>query len=171
MGNLKLLSKGKLVVSACDGTKSLASANTVFKHCINGPGVNLTGDQGKSKPTDATEIRIWKVIKNDLTFVQMFGSIGNDLDKMCLTEHQIKTFCKDFPNYLCPEGGFTEFLFKIGYQFFIAEVHSLGNNQLDVHKYHFGYDHTSSRGKIFPHYIVVPVLNLRRTKRFFRRPF
>lgn len=48
-----------------------------------------------------------------LTFAKIFTSFRGDLDKLCLTQHQIKAFCKKHANWLRTNGYATFFLFKV----------------------------------------------------------
>ena len=92
----------------------------------------------------------------DATFAQMFGSLKADLDKLCLTQHQIKTFCEKHQNLLRADGYGTFFLFKGEGQFFVADVR-VRSDGLRVYVYRFGYDfvwHAGGR-----HRVVVPQLS------------
>jgi hypothetical protein len=118
---LKLLSKGKsIIIDACDGTETLATAQEIFMSGIDSDFKNW----GTNKPgiaTTETAVEVHEMVK-DTTFAQMFGSLGTDLDRLCLTQHQIKTFCKKHPNWLRADGYATFFLFKVDNQFFVAYV-------------------------------------------------
>ncbi|MCR4279879.1 MAG: hypothetical protein NUV82_00430 [Candidatus Komeilibacteria bacterium] len=52
----------------------------------------------------------------------MFGSLGADLDRLCLTQHQIKKLCKKHANWLRADGYGTFFLFKVEDRYFVARV-------------------------------------------------
>ena len=60
--------------------------------------------------------------KKNATLEEIFGLLGTDLDKLCLTQAQIKNFCKKYPKWLCKNGDPTFFLFKIENQFFVVYV-------------------------------------------------
>ena len=117
----RLLSKGEcIIIDACDGKEILADAKDVFKSGIDSNFKNW--DLNKTdKDTEETAVQVHKIVK-DPTFVQMFGSLGTDLDKLCLTQSQIKNFCKKHSNWLRTDGYATFFLFKVGDQFFVADV-------------------------------------------------
>lgn len=118
---LKLISKGEsVIIEKCDGTETLAEAREVFKSGIDSDfknwGLNESGNE-----TEVTAVQVHEITK-DSTFAQMFGSLGADLDKLCLTQHQIKSFCKNHSNWLRQGGYGTFFLFKDGENFFVASV-------------------------------------------------
>lgn len=123
---LKLISGIEtLVLDACDGKETLAGAKDVFKSGIDDDFKNW----GLNKPSVATEktpVEVHELVK-DATFAQMFGSLGTDLDKLCLTQSQIKNFCKKHSKWLRTDGYATFFLFKEGDQFFVAYVHVISD--------------------------------------------
>ncbi|NTV22603.1 MAG: hypothetical protein HGB03_03520 [Candidatus Yonathbacteria bacterium] len=117
---LRLISKGEtIVIDVCDGSETLATAKEVFPG-IDGDfknwGTNKAGIATKEQVVDVHEL------VKDATFAQMFGSLGTDLDKLCLTQAQIKNFCKKHFNWLRTDGYPTFFLFKVEDQFFVAYV-------------------------------------------------
>lgn len=119
---LKLLSKGEsVIIDACDGIETLANANETFKSGIDNDfknwGLNKSGDA-----TEETAVAVHEMVQ-DATFTKMFTSFGSDLDKLCLTQHQIKAFCKKHANWLRTNGYAIFFLFKVEDQFFVAHVH------------------------------------------------
>jgi hypothetical protein len=119
---LSLLSGAEtLMLDALDGKETLATAKEVFLSGIDGDfknwGTNKAGIATKEQVVDVHEL-----VKN-ATFAQMFGSLGADLDKLCLTQAQIKNFCKKHSNWLRKDGYATFFLFKVEDQFFVALVY------------------------------------------------
>jgi len=127
---LKLLSSDTpIIISACDGTHTLAKAKNVFKSYISSD----FKDWGLNKPgkrTEETAVEVHEMVK-DATFAQMFGSLGADLDKLCLTQHQIEIFCEDHSGWLRIDGYTTFFLFKEDERFFVAGV-GVGSGGLGV---------------------------------------
>jgi len=151
---LKLLSKGEsIVIDACDGSETITDAKEVFKSYIDSNfknwGINKPG-----KATEETAVAVHEMVK-DATFAQIFGSLGTDLDKLCLTQHQIKNFCKKHSNWLRAGGYATFFLFKAEDQFFVAYV-SVDSGGLDVRVSRL------ERGPVwlakYAHRVVVPQL-------------
>lgn len=128
---LKLLSgTEKITIDACDGTETIANAKEVFPSGIDGK-FNNWGTNKPSVSTKETEVQVYEMVDN-AKFARMFSSLGTNLDKLCLTQAQIKNFCKKHCNWLRQEGYSTFFLFKVEDQFFVANVRvsSVGLNVL-----------------------------------------
>ena len=118
---LRLLSgSAVIIIASCDGTKTLAQAKKTFPSGIDFDFKNWKLDK-QGLATEETSVQVYELAK-DASFAQMFGSQGADLDKLCLTQHQIKTFCEEYPNWLRTDGHGTFFLFKEDEQFFVARV-------------------------------------------------
>lgn len=127
---LKCLSSGKpIIIPACDGSHTLASAKKVFKSYIDSDFKNWGLDK-RSLATKETAVEVYEIIKNE-TFAQMLGSLGTDINKRCLTQHQIEIFCEKHFKWLCSNASATLFLFKKEDQFFVARV-SVSSDGLDV---------------------------------------
>lgn len=151
---LRLISKGEtIIIDACDGSETLANANDVFKSGIDSDFKNW-GTNKSGNATEDTAVQVREMVQ-DATFAQMFGSLGTDLDKLCLTQSQIKNFCKKHSNWLRSDGYATFFLFKVDEQFFVAYVfvHSDG---LNVHVDRFENDDVWHAR--YAHRVVVPQL-------------
>ncbi|MFA5095514.1 MAG: hypothetical protein WC447_02565 [Candidatus Paceibacterota bacterium] len=116
----RLFETETIIIDACDGSEILATANEIFKSGIDSDFKNWNTDKS-GKATKETAVAVHEMVK-DATFAQIFGSLGTDLDKLCLTQHQIKMFCKKYSNRLRPDGYATFFLFKVEDQFFVACV-------------------------------------------------
>lgn len=135
----RLLSRGEsIIIADCDGQETLANAKDVFKSYID-DGFKNWKINNKSVATEETPVEVRELVK-DATFVQMFGSLGTDLDKLCLTQHQIKMFCKKHSNWLRTDGYATFFLFKENNQFFVARVY-VESGGLSVSVDHLGDDY------------------------------
>ncbi len=117
---LQLLSKNEsIVIDACDGTETLANAKEVFQgidHELKNWSINKLCIATKEQVVD-----VYQLVE-DANFEEMFSSIGAELDKLCLTQHQIKSFCKKHRIWLRTYPYATFFLFKEERQFFIADV-------------------------------------------------
>jgi len=99
-----------LFFSACDGSETIADAHDVFKSGIGGE--DLSGLSGHSKATRKTHAEVYKLLKN-ATLKEMFTFLSpSDLGVLCLTGHQIKTFCKEHRAWLCAAGYGMFFLTK-----------------------------------------------------------
>lgn len=149
----KRLSKG-LTIPACDGTETLADAKNVFKGCIDRNFENW----GTNKPGKATgEVTVdAHRMSSGASYAGIFGSFGSDMDKLCLTQHQIKAFCKKYNKWMSTESLSTFFLFKVEERLFVASVHA----------YSGGWDISASRFehygilRTYTHRAVVPPLSL-----------
>ncbi len=95
--------------------KILAAENKFLK-LISG-GEELVLDE-----TKRTTVWVYEMGEKDATFAQMFGSLSNDLNKLCLTYAHIKNFVKKYRNWLRIDGYGTFFLFKVGDKFFVVSV-------------------------------------------------
>jgi hypothetical protein len=127
---LRLLSaSATLTIRACNGSETLAQAKGVFKSGIDSDFKNWGLDK-EGKATEETQVQVYETAK-DATFAKMFGSLGSDLNNLCLTQHQIKTFCEQHSSWLRSDGYGTFFLFKAEEQFFVADV-GVGSAGLDV---------------------------------------
>ncbi len=118
---LKLISEAhEIIIETCDGSQIIANAKETFKSWIDNDFRNW-GTNKAGKSTQKTPIQVHEMVKN-ATFAQMFNSLSIDLDKLCLTQHQIKTFCEVHKEWLRKDGYATFFLFKVEDQFFVARV-------------------------------------------------
>ena len=54
------------------------------------------------------------------------------LDRLILTQSQIKQFVKRYPDWLKKDGNGTFFLFKVGNEFFVAAVYFFSDGRLGV---------------------------------------
>lgn len=138
-------------IDSSSGTETLAEAADVFTSWIDSDfknwNTNKPGITTKEQAVDVHELI------QDATFAQMFGSLGTDLDKLCLTQAQIKNFCKKHPNWLRTDGYATFFLFKVEDQFFVArvDVQSAGL-RVSVHRFEYDrvWDAEDSRRMVVP---------------------
>ena len=151
---LKCISEAQeIFIETCDGTQTIATAKKTFKSGIDGDFENW----GTNKPgnsTQKTSVQVHELVK-DATYPQMFGSFGTDLDKLCLTQHQIKLFCEVHKDWLRKDGYATFFLFKVDEQFFVAYVY-VSSDGLHVSVRRFERDRASGTGR--SHRVVVPQL-------------
>lgn len=151
---LELLSGAEtLMIDVCDGKETLAEARDVFQAGVDGDFVKW-GLNKESTSTKEAPVEVHQLVK-DATFAQMFGSLGTDLDKLCLTQHQIKNFCKKYSNWLRTGSNSTFFLFKVADQFFVAGV-EVRSDVLRVYVYRFRDDNVW--GIKYGHLLVLPQL-------------
>lgn len=120
---LRLVSKNRsLIIDACDGTKTLMKATKTFKRGIDYGSGNWNCKQ-ISDPTKETEVEIYEQIQ-EATFIQMFSSLSNNWEDVCLTQHQIEVFCNKHSTWLVKDTVPNLMLFKVEENFLIALVNT-----------------------------------------------
>lgn len=108
---LNLLSGSeKILLSKLDGRAIIAEAEDVFKSWIDSDFEKL-GLNKKSKATLETEVGVYEMVKN-ANFKDIFTSLSDDLNLLCLTQDQIIDFCKKHRSHLRQGGYGTFFLTK-----------------------------------------------------------
>ncbi|MEK7452114.1 MAG: hypothetical protein AAB664_02150 [Patescibacteria group bacterium] len=118
---LRLLFEDETItIAPCNGSRYIAKEEKVFKAGINSNFKNWGLDKAGSS-TDAVSVSIHKTT-NHATFVQMFSSLGSDLNKLCLTQHQIVEYWEKHCDKLRQDGFVTFFLFKEEENFFVGSV-------------------------------------------------
>jgi len=128
---LRPLSNGKsIIIDACDGKALLVNADNIFQSGIDPDFKNWETDKS-GIATQETAVQVHEMVK-DATFTEMFGSLGANLDRLCLTQHQIKSFCEKHSDWLRTDGYATFFLFKVSGQYFVVYVY-VNSDSLNVH--------------------------------------
>ena len=134
---LKSLSRGEsLVLDALDGIETLANAKDVFAY-IDSDLINWGADE-KGPATEETSVAVYEIAK-DATFSQMFDSLSDDLNSLCLTQAQIINFVKKYRSWLRADGYATLFLFKSHGHLFVADVGLGSDGRLEVYVNRFEY--------------------------------
>lgn len=101
---LNLLSGSeKLYLPESDGLAIIAKANDVFKLYISHD-FKKFGLNRKSRATLETEVEVYEMVKN-ANFKDIFISLSDNLDSLCLTQNQIIDFCKKYRGHL-RQGGY-----------------------------------------------------------------
>lgn len=119
------------VIKATTGLRFLAEAKNTFKSFID-PDLMNWKLYRTSYATPETLVNVYEMLAN-ATLAQIFGSLSNDLDKLCLTQDQIEEFCLAHSGQLRGDGYVTFFLFKENEHFFIARVSmNFGGKRVDV---------------------------------------
>jgi hypothetical protein len=125
-------------ISATSGTETLAEATDVFIGDIDSDferwGTNVPGE-----PTEEVGVQVLELSKNG-KFAEIYGSVAGDLDKLCLSQGQIKSFCRNRADLIRSDGYATFLLFKVGDQFFVANVRQHVDGRLSVFVLRFGHD-------------------------------
>lgn len=128
----------RIKIDATDGTETLAKAGDVFTGYLDRDFVNW-GLDISSEATPETEVAVYEQVV-DGTFAEVFGSLG-ELDRLCLTQSQIKKFVAMFYDKLRTEGYATFFVFKKDGEFFVAFVHFYDDGRLNVGVHEFSLGH------------------------------
>lgn len=125
---LKLISGNvSLVLGPSRGQETLARATDVFRYVDSNFehwNCDMTGP-----PTKETPVQVYEMIR-DSTFQQMFGGFGVAVDRLVLTQAQIKRFVQRYPDWLKKGGNGTFFLFRAGNEFFVAAVYFFSDGRL-----------------------------------------
>ncbi len=143
-----------LKLDSCDGSKTISKSSGVFSW-IDDDNFRIYGADEKGINTKETAIEVYEMAK-DATFAQMFGSLSNDLDKLCLTQSQILNFIAKHRPHLRKDGHETFFLFKSNNQFFVANVRFTVGDLLNVYVFRFEVDFVWEAGLRLR--VVVPQL-------------
>ncbi len=151
---LRLISGGEyLVVDSVDGSELLADIRCVD---VDSNFRKLGLDQpGRSTP--ATRVHVYEMATYNASFSSMFGSLNSNMEKLCLTQHQIKNFRAKYPGWFEEYGSAVFFLLKSYGQFFVIELDSRWDGKLVNNVYRLensGYSWDSARR----HRLVVPQL-------------
>ncbi len=151
---LKLLSFGSpVIIDAVDGSETLSKAKEMFAW-IDSDFIGYGADE-VGPATKETPVAVYEMAK-DTTFAEIFGSLGQNLDRLCLTQAQIKNFVKKHRNWLRTDGYGTFFLFKSKNNFFVARVGLDSDGGLGVGVGRFEVDSVWYAG--YRHRVVVPQL-------------
>lgn len=156
VGCLKLISAGKrVVIGATKGTETLASADDAFSSIS--PDFKNWGCDKTEQATPEVAVEVYEQIE-DADYPKIFGSLGQDLDRLTLTTPQIKSFVVNHAKDYLLEAEWTcfRFLFKAGSEFFIADTRVLsgGDRAVRVTRFLDG----SVRHAQYRHRIMVPRL-------------
>lgn len=147
----------QIIIDAVDGSQTLAQAKKdVFNGYVD-PDFKNYGTDNSGPRTDKTTVLVYEM-GEDANFSRMFNSLNTDLNKLCLTQHQIKQFCRQHRQWLRTNGYATFFLFKENNEFFVAFVRLFSDDKLKVFVYRLEYDvvwYASRRPRL-----VVPQLQL-----------
>jgi len=109
-----------IILPALDGSKTIANSGDIFKSYLD-PDFKIRKINKKDQSTKETQVQVHEMVQ-DANFKKMFGSLNDDLNKLCLTQNQIVKFCEKYPHYLRKGGEETFFLFKETLEYFVAYV-------------------------------------------------
>ncbi|PJA91920.1 hypothetical protein CO134_02890 [Candidatus Kuenenbacteria bacterium CG_4_9_14_3_um_filter_39_14] len=101
---LKLISGGeRLILDACDGKRTIVTAKKFFATGLLDPNFRKWGTNKTSKPTPETDVLVYEMERN-ATFAQIFSSLGDDINQLCFTQHQIINFIEKHSSWLRIKG-------------------------------------------------------------------
>lgn len=124
------------------GCVTLAEASDVFTGWLD-PDFKNYGTNVVGEDTGETAVDVYEMTHNG-SYQTLFGSLG-DPRKFCLTQGQIKEFCRSHRDLLRQEGSGTFFLFEVNASLFVASV-GVGAGELGVGVSHFGDDYVWGAG-------------------------
>ncbi len=116
----RLISGSDVILDPTDGKETMAKAGDLFTSYLDSDFENY-GTDVPSSPTGKMRFAVHEMIK-DGTFAQIFSSMSDDLNSLCLTQPQIIQFVKNHRIWLHTDDPGTFFLFKGGDEFFVAYV-------------------------------------------------
>lgn len=155
---LNLIFAGKgVVIGATKGTETLASADDVFSYID--PGFKDEGFDENETSTEEVEVEVYEQIE-DASYPDIFGSINQDLNRLCLKTPQIKSFIVNHANdYMrdSDEWTYFRFLFKAKEEFFVADARVNVNGERGLRLSPLLRDNV--RHAIHRHRIIVPKLD------------
>jgi hypothetical protein len=116
-----------LVLDPTDGRETLAQATGFFRY-IDSNFAHWNCDIA-GPPTKETPVQVYEMVR-DSTLQEMFCGFGVTLDRLALTQAQIKQFAKRYPAWLKKGGNGTFFLFEAGSEFFVAALYLFADGRL-----------------------------------------
>lgn len=107
---LRRISDKPLTIKATDGRRIIAKANDIFPGGIDGRFRDYGADE-TGPATSETPIVVYEMIR-DGYFSQLFGSLCDDVRKLCFTQDQIICFVEKYRKWLRADESGTFFLFR-----------------------------------------------------------
>jgi len=101
----------RLFFPACDGSETIADAHDVFKSGIS-MDFKRWGLSGPSEATIKTSAEVYDELRSNSLTKELFTFLSPCLDFLCVTGHQIRSFCKEHSDWLCDEDYETFFITK-----------------------------------------------------------
>jgi hypothetical protein len=150
---LTLLHADVEIGSTC-GWETIAKADEVFAGYLDADFTNWGTDK-RGVATGVARVKVYEMDpekRDSATFAEMFGSLG-DLDHLVLSQGQNIWFCEHRRDLLRADGYGTFFLFKVGDEYFVADVR-VGGRELEAGVSRLDYDGRWPAG--YRHRLVVP---------------
>lgn len=119
---LTLISQSKIALPACDGSETILAVIPARSDSDAEKEKSIFLPKGRkdmaddvelllnanNTPTPATFARVYELQAN-ATFREMMKQLGKNPRKLCLTEHQIITFAREYPEWLKDNDGYSTF--------------------------------------------------------------
>ena len=135
--NVLRLVADNVITNAVDGSQTIFNSEDVFKSWID-PDFKGWNLNKPDKKTPEIKTQVYEMAQ-DANVKQMFGSLNDDLDKLCLTQNQITEFCISNQKYLKKDGRSIFFPFKVDGKYYVARVHvRSGGLSVGVGRFGFG---------------------------------
>ena len=125
----------RLMLDACDGKQTIAKAINVFSWID--PDFKDWNLDVEGEATPKAPVAVREMIE-DANFARMFTSVSPDVEKLVLTQSQIRNFVIKYRNWLRTDGYATFFLFKENDELFVAPVCLASGGDLRVYVRRFG---------------------------------
>ncbi len=111
----------EIVVGPTTGEETLAKAKDVFTGWLDSD-FERWGTNKPGRKMEARAVAVHEMREKNATFAEMFGSLGGNLDALCMEQGEIVDFCRKHRDKLRQDGYATFFLFKVERQYFVAFV-------------------------------------------------
>ena len=153
---LKTLYDGKpIILPPAKGSMTIAKSSDIFAGYLDSNFKNWGTDK-KGIDTEEVPVSVLEIRRNG-TFAQFLGSLSDNLEKLHFSQGQIVEFAKLHRNKLRAEGYGTFFLFKVGKEYFVANIFK-GGILLEANVDRF--DNSRIWRAVYRHRFVVPQLKL-----------
>jgi hypothetical protein len=149
----RVLSDRKFVIGATNGEINFSNWKDVISCRDRGIEEDLYKNVAE-EPTDETVVHIFNLFGR-AKFSEMFGSFGENLDRICFTKHQIRLFANNYHDIFNTGGTF--FLLKQKNDFAIVEAISYVSGQSEVKIYALSHSY-EWWGDLHSYCLVVPRL-------------
>jgi hypothetical protein len=119
------------ILDPLDSVETLANATDVFAS------INSALKKYKGVATNEDRVAVYELVKN-ATFSQIFSSLSNNLNNLCLTQGQIIDFVKKYRKWLYRTNSYvTYFLSKSDNNFFVVSIVLRSGDWVEVDVYRF----------------------------------
>jgi hypothetical protein len=119
------------ILDPLDSVETLANATDVFAS------ISPASKEYKGVATNEDRVTVYELVK-DATFSQIFNSLSNNLNNLCLTQGQIINFVKKYREWLFRTNSYvTYFLSKSDNNFFVVSIVLRFGDWVEANVYRF----------------------------------